>query len=319
MKKLYFITNLRSGKSVIRQKLATVIDVFTAAGFEVTIRPTQARMDACAAAEYACLSEQFDLIVCAGGDGTLNEVVQGLMHSRQPLPIGYIPCGSTNDFARTLHIPTEIEQAARLIVDGKPHRFDVGRFNSRYFLYVAAFGALTATVYDTPQNYKNILGHAAYLLHGMTQLSTIRPIHMRIEYDNDACIEDDFLLGMVCNTASVGGLLKLKNCALNDGCFEVLLIRNPSNILMLGNIITALRSIDDDINTHDVLYFRASRLTFTSDTEVSWTLDGEFGGTSSVAEVCNCRQAVSICTAPEQLWRESDLDMPDVHLNDEGG
>ena len=159
MKKLYFISNLQSGKSAIRGKLAAVIDKFTAAGYEVTVRTTQGRKDATAAAEYACLTGNYDLIVCSGGDGTLNEVVQGLMHSQCPLPVGYIPCGSTNDFGRSLKISDDVETAVQQIIDGHPFQCDIGTFNKQNFLYVAAFGAFTETVYETKQNVKNVLSH----------------------------------------------------------------------------------------------------------------------------------------------------------------
>ena len=230
---------------MIRNKLAAVVDAFTSAGYEVTVRPTQARMDACAAAEYACLSKQFDLIVCAGGDGTLNEVVQGLMHSQQPLPLGYLPSGSTNDFAKGLRIPDDVEAAAEWILHSHPYHCDIGRFNSRYFLYIAAFGAFTATVYETPQNIKNALGHTAYVLNAIAQVANIRPLHLRIEYD-DQVTEGDYLYGMVSNTASVGGLLKLKSFMLDDGSFEVMLIRKPERAMDLHRIVTSLLNIDEE-------------------------------------------------------------------------
>lgn len=295
MKKMYFITNLQSGKSAIRGKLATVIDLFTANGYEVTVRTTQARMDACAAAEYACLSGKFDLIVCSGGDGTLNEVVQGLVHSQSPLPVGYIPCGSTNDFAKGLCIPSDIEDAAAWMME-KPHHFtcDVGTFNSKYFLYVAAFGAFTSTVYETPQNIKNVIGHMAYILHGISKLNTIRPLHMKIEFDGQ-CVEDDFVYGMVSNTASVAGLLKMKSFMLDDGTFEVMLIRKPSNPVELQRILTSLMNIDEDIDPEYVLYFRTDRIRFFSEEEIPWTLDGEFGGNFAYSEITNLSRAITLC------------------------
>lgn len=295
MKKLYFITNLQSGKSAIRSKIAAVIDSFTAAGYEVTVRTTQARMDACAAAEYACLSGKFDMIVCSGGDGTLNEAVQGLVHSQSPLPLGYIPCGSTNDFAKGLCIPSDIEDAASWMLTN-PHLFtcDVVAFNSSYFLYVAAFGAFTSTVYETPQNVKNVIGHMAYILHGISKLNTIRPLHMKIEYEGNT-IEDDFIYGMVSNTASVAGLLKLKNFMLDDGTFEVMLIRKPSNPVELQRIITSLMNIEEDIDTNHVLYFRTNSIRFFSEEEIPWTLDGEYGGSSTYSEVHNLNRAITFC------------------------
>lgn len=306
MKKLYFITNLQSGKNAIRAKLAAIIDIFTGAGYEVTIRTTQARMDAAAAAEYACLSGHYDLIVCSGGDGTLNEVVQGLMHSQTPLPLGYIPCGSTNDFGKSLKIPTDIEAAAQQIINSHYYSCDIGVFNSRNFLYVAAFGAFSATVYETPQNLKNKLGHLAYLLHGMTQVNTIRPLRIKIEYD-DQVMEDDFIFGMVSNTASVGGLLKPKNFRLDDGVFEVMLIHKPSNVIDLQRIITSLTNIDEDIDPEYVEYFRASKLRFISNEEIPWTLDGEYGGTFCDTEIGVCSRAITLCVGEDAPYNDEEI------------
>lgn len=309
MKKLYFICNLQSGKSMIRNKLAAVVDAFTSAGYEVTVRPTQARMDACAAAEYACLSKQFDLIVCAGGDGTLNEVVQGLMHSQQPLPLGYLPSGSTNDFAKGLRIPDDVEAAAEWILHSHPYHCDIGRFNSRYFLYIAAFGAFTATVYETPQNIKNALGHTAYVLNAIAQVANIRPLHLRIEYD-DQVTEGDYLYGMVSNTASVGGLLKLKSFMLDDGSFEVMLIRKPERAMDLHRILTSLLNIDEEIDATHVQFFRANKLRIFSDEKITWTLDGEYGGALDHVEIENLHRAITLCVGEDSIRNDDPIALP---------
>ena len=306
MKKLYFITNLQSGKSAMRGKLAAVVDQFTAAGFEVTVRTTQGRKDATAAAEYACLTGNYDLLVCSGGDGTLNEVVQGLMHSQNPLPLGYIPCGSTNDFGRSLKMSSDIEEAVGQIINGRPFRCDIGTFNGRYFLYVAAFGAFTETVYETPQNVKNVIGHMAYLLHGLTLLPSIRPLHMKIEYDGKV-IEDDFLFGMVSNTASVGGMLKLNNFRLDDGTFEVMLIRKPPNVIQLNKILTQLLDINMDIDEEYVSYFRAGKLRFISNEEIPWTLDGEYGGKSCDTEIGICNRAITFWVSDDAPYNDDEI------------
>ena len=306
MKKIYFITNLQSGKSAIRSKLAAVIDRFTAAGYQVTVRTTQQRKDATAAAEFACLTGEYDLLVCSGGDGTLNEVVQGLMHSQKPLPVGYIPCGSTNDFGRSLKISTDIEEAVEQIINGHPFRCDIGVFNQRNFLYVAAFGAFTETVYETPQNVKNVIGHMAYLLHGLTLLPSIRPFHMKIEFD-DKVMEDDFLYGMVSNTASVGGMLKLNNFRLDDGNFEVMLIRRPPNVIQLNRIIQQLMDINMEIDEEYVKYFRASKLRFISNEEIPWTLDGEYGGASCDTEIGICRRAITFWVSDDAPYNDDEI------------
>ncbi len=305
MKKLYFISNLQSGKNAIRAKLASVIDIFTASGYEVTIRTTQARMDACAAAEYAALSGQYQMIVCSGGDGTLNEVVQGLMYSGVRVPVGYIPCGSTNDFGRSLFFPTDIEKAAQWLMNGHPYHCDIGSFNDRRFLYVAAFGAFTSSVYETPQNVKNVIGHMAYILHGMIHVGNIRPLHMKIECD-DLTLEDDYIYGMVSNTASVAGMLKLKNFRLDDGEFEVLLIRMPNNIIDLQRIIVQLLNIDEDIDPNYVQYFRASHVRFISNEEIPWTLDGEYGDATCDAEVSVVRRAVTFCVGEDAPYNSAE-------------
>lgn len=306
MKKIYFIVNLQSGKSIMKGKLASVIDIFTSAGYEVTIRTTQGRADATAAAEYACLTGNYDIMVCSGGDGTLNEVVQGMMHSKCPIPLGYIPCGSTNDFGRSLKIPSDIEEAAQLVLTGRPFACDIGTFHSRNFLYVAAFGAFTEAVYETPQNVKNVIGHMAYLLHGLTLISSIRPLHMKIEYDNET-IEDDFLYGMVTNTASVGGMLKLSNFRLDDGMFEVMLVRKPPNVIQLNKIIAQLMDINMDVDREYVYYFRASKIRFIANEEIPWTLDGEYGGASCDTEIGICNRAIKFLVNDDLAYNDDEI------------
>lgn len=292
MKKLFFIFNLQSGKATIASKLANVIDMFTKAGYEVTARPTQERMDACAAAKYAC-AQGFDLIVCSGGDGTLNEVIQGVMKSDEKLPIGYIPAGSTNDFARGVGIPKNIMDAVQWIIDGKPYACDIGGFNDKYFTYIAAFGAFTEVTYETPQQIKNYLGHAAYILNGLTRLNSIRSYHMIINADGEV-FEDDYIFGMVTNSSSVAGLLSLNDFLLDDGLYEVTLIKTPGNPLDLQRIIHSLLNIDIDIDTAYIKSFRAANIRFECDEEIQWTIDGEYGGKLKNVNVKNNKQAVML-------------------------
>lgn len=292
MKKLYFILNLQSGKATISSKLAVVIDMFTKAGYEVTARPTQERMDACAAAKYAC-GQGFDLIVCSGGDGTLNEVIQGIMRSEKKLPIGYIPAGSTNDFARGVGIPRNIIDAVQWIIDGKKYPYDIGSFNDKFFTYIAAFGAFTEVTYETSQQVKNVLGHVAYVLNGISRLKNIKSYHMKITYD-DEIIEDNYIFGMVTNSSSVAGLLSLNNFLLDDGLYEVTLIKTPGNPLDLQRIIHSLLNIDIDIDTAYIKSFRTSKIRFECDDELQWTIDGEFGGAYKTVDVCNNKQAIEL-------------------------
>lgn len=292
MKKLYFILNLQSGKATISSKLAVVIDMFTKAGYEVTARPTQEIMDACAAAKYAC-GQGFDLIVCSGGDGTLNEVIQGVMRSENKLPIGYIPAGSTNDFARGVGIPRNIIDAVQWIIDGKKYPCDIGSFNDKFFTYIAAFGAFTEVTYETSQQVKNVLGHVAYVLNGISRLKNIKSYHMKITYD-DEIIEDNYIFGMVTNSSSVAGLLSLNNFLLDDGLYEVTLIKTPGNPLDLQRIIHSLLNIDIDIDTAYIKSFRTSKIRFECDDELQWTIDGEFGGAYKTVDVCNNKQAIEL-------------------------
>lgn len=294
MKKLYFIFNLQSGKATIGSKLGSVIDMFTKAGYEVTARPTQERLDACAAAKYAC-NVGYDLIVCSGGDGTLNEVIQGVMKSEDKIPIGYIPAGSTNDFARGVGIPKEIEEAVQWIINGKPYPCDIGSFNDKYFTYIAAFGAFIEVTYETSQQAKNMLGHAAYILNGLTRLKSIKSYHMSVTYDTGT-IEDDYIFGMVTNSSSVAGLLSLSDFLLDDGLYEVTLIKTPSNPLDFQRIIHSLLNIDIDIDTAYIKSFRTSKIKFECDEELQWTIDGEYGGSYKVTNICNNKQAIELMT-----------------------
>ena len=292
MKRIYFIYNLVSGKATLRSHLAHVIDLCTKAGYEVTCRSTQARHDASAAAEYACL-QKYDMILCSGGDGTLNEVIQGIMLSGvKDIPLGYIPTGSTNDFSRGLGVPPTIDAAANWTLSGERFACDIGQFNGRNFIYVAAFGAFVDVTYETSQNVKNILGHGAYLLNGLSKLKTIRAYQMKIEYD-DNVIEGEFIFGMVTNTSSVAGILSLNDFQLDDGLFEVALIYKPQSIVDLQRLVSSLLNLKQDVDTKSLNTFRASSVKFTAENEVSWTVDGEDGGTLKYAEVNNLNKAIT--------------------------
>lgn len=299
MKQIYFICNLHSGRASIGTHLAMILDRFTAAGFQVTVHPTQERGDATVCAKLACDAGYYDILVCSGGDGTLNEVIQGCMKSETPCPIGYIPFGSTNDFARGLGIPKEPEAAVDCIIQGKPMLCDVGGFNDKYFTYVAAFGAFTEISYQTSQQFKNVLGHAAYILNAVSKLPKIRSCRMRIEHDHGV-IEDEFLYGMVTNSSSVAKFLALSDVRWDDGLFEVTLIHKPSNLMEFHQLIAAFSKIQLGLAKQYLHYFRTSRLTVTNldKDPVSWTIDGEYGGTDRVNRIVNNRKAISFRVDP---------------------
>lgn len=299
MKQIYFICNLHSGRASVGTHLAMIIDKFTAAGFQVTVHPTQERGDAITSAKAACDAGCYDILVCSGGDGTLNEVIQGCMKSETQCPIGYIPFGSTNDFARGLGIPKEPEEAVDCIIRGEDLPCDVGSFNNKYFTYVAAFGAFTEISYETPQHFKNLLGHSAYLLNAISKLPKIRAYRMRIEYDGGV-IEDEFLYGMVTNSSSVAKFLALSDVRWDDGLFEVTLIHKPSNLVEFHKLVMAFSKIQLGLAKQYLHYFRTSHLKVTAldDEPVSWTIDGEYGGTERVNEIANCKQAVTFHVDP---------------------
>ncbi len=291
MKKLLFVYNAHSGKGTIKSKLADIIDIMVKNDYQVAAHPTQAQGDATKIIEEE--SKDYDLIVCSGGDGTLDEVVTGMMHVQEKRPIGYIPMGSTNDFANSLNLPKNILKAAEVAVSGRRFACDVGRFNDNSFIYVAAFGIFTEVSYQTNQELKNLLGHAAYILEGAKSLRDIEAYNMRVEY-GDMSLEGDFIYGMVSNSISVGGFKQIagKNVLLDDGVFEVTLIRHPKNPLELNEIVTSLVARVDE---SDLIYsFKTDKICFYTEKEVPWTLDGEYGGAHTQTEIRNCHQAVEI-------------------------
>ena len=291
MKKLYLIINPNAGTRHGRRFLPEMISVLTRGGYLCSVYITEKRGDASDfARDHA---GEADLVVACGGDGTLNEVITGLQLGGHSTPLGYIPCGSTNDFANGLGIPAAPLMACDAILSGQPRVLDVGLFSpDRYFSYTASFGAFTSVSWSTPQNVKNIIGHAAYILEGIRSLADIRPIHMRITADGQV-YEDDFIFGAVCNSTSLGGVLKLEDnqVDMNDGRFEALLIPFPADLLILNRILTALRTHHyEDESLH---FLRASSFLFEGSSDV-WTLDGEAAEVGSRVEIRNIHNAISL-------------------------
>ena len=291
MKKLLFVVNGHSGKGQIKNKLLDIIDIMIKEGYHVQVHTTQEREDATKVVREQ--AKYYDLVVCSGGDGTLDEAVTGMMQSEVRTPLGYIPAGSTNDFANSLEIPKDMIQAAKTAVLGVPFSCDVGEFNGDYFIYVAAFGIFTDVSYATSQELKNALGHVAYILEGAKRLHTIKSYHMRVEYDGNE-IEGDFLLGMITNSTSVGGFKNMTgtDVKLDDGMFEVTLIHKPKNIIELNTIIASLTNLKDETDLIDS--FRADSVKFYSEEEIPWTLDGEFGGDHKEVQIKDHCKAVDI-------------------------
>ena len=299
MKKLLFIVNPCAGQKKILRQLADVIALFNQEQWEVTVYMTARSGHGAEIARSRCAA--FDRVVCAGGDGTLNEVITGVLQSGECVPIGYIPCGSTNDFAATLRLSGSILQSAHAAATGEPLPHDVGRFGERYFSYVASFGAFTRTSYTTPQNVKNALGHLAYWLDGISELKQIRKTHARFVFDGEDALEGDFLFGAISNSTSVGGVLTLdpRQVDLQDGKFELLLIRMPRDTAELRECIRALREQKYDCS---VITFRSfSRLTVEAEAEMPWSLDGEKADGGALIPVENLRHAIQIIHPKEEL------------------
>ena len=272
MKKMLFIMNPYSGMRRAARYLADIIALFNRNGYEVITHMTGSQGEAIDV--VARTAPKVDLVVCCGGDGTFNETVTGLLRSGADIPIGYIPAGSTNDFASSMKLSTNVMQAARDIVEGQPVAYDIGKFGNRYFSYVASFGAFTKASYATPQSIKNALGHTAYVLEGITELSQIRKEHVRMELDGEV-VEDDFIFGAISNSTSVGGVLNLdpNQVDMSDGKLEVLLIRVPRDLVELTECIKAVQS--QQYNCAVITFRSAEKIKVHSNPLMPWTLDGE--------------------------------------------
>ena len=294
MDRLLLIYNPTSGTGRVSAGLSELVDEFTKAGWLVSAYPTQGKGDAARAAQE--LGPEFERVVCAGGDGTLSETVTGMMALEHPPLLGYIPFGSTNDCAVNLDLPKLPRQAAAIAAgQGVPRASDIGKLNGQPFVYVAAFGAFTKVAYDTPQELKNTFGHLAYIFAGIASLPTIAPYHMRVEFDGQS-LEDDFFFGMVSNSQSIGGLKppKAERVVLDDGLFEVTLVKKPLKLADLTDGLQALVSLSPAERSGALVQLQARQLTFICEQPVPWTVDGEFGGSQTVNRVENCQKALNI-------------------------
>ena len=291
MKKLLFIMNPFAGQKRANKFLPDIISLYNRAGYDVTTYMTGGPGDATRVA--ARLAPDVDLIVCCGGDGTLNETIAGLLDAGLNVPIGYIPSGTTNDFASSLKLSHNPVQAAKDILEGQPVAYDIGKFGDRYFCYVASFGAFTKSSYAVPQTLKNALGHTAYVLGGISELSQIRNEHVRMEIDGEV-VEDDFLFGAICNATSVGGILTLPmdRVDMGDGIFEVMLIRAPRNLNESPECLFAVQ--DQSFNCGMITFRPARTVKIFTDPQMNWTLDGEKAEGHSEILMENLHHAVRI-------------------------
>ncbi len=291
-KRILFVYNPKAGKGSIIKNLHEIVDAFVKAKGTVTVYPTQMRGDACRRIRER-EAGQYDLIVCCGGDGTLRETVDGLIKSDEIVPVGYIPAGSTNDFARSLGLPEDIEEATEIITQGKPFLCDAGNFNGENFVYISAFGLFTEVSYATNQQWKNIFGHVAYILEGVKSLSSIQSYEMQIEHD-EGVMKGNYIYGMITNSLSVGGFKNItgKDVSFDDGKFEVILIRRPATFAELNDIVISL--LKQSFDAVCMESFKTSYIKAKCRDEVNWTLDGEFGGTYTDVEIKNVQKAFPI-------------------------
>lgn len=295
MKNMLFVFNPKSGRGQISNNLASIIDVFVKGGYEVVVHPSQHKDDI---KDVICQKgEKFDTVVVAGGDGTLNEAVNALMtiDGENRPKLGYIPSGTTNDFAQSNNIPkNNVKKAAQTVVDGNVYSVDTGKFNDKYFSYIAAFGAFANVPYDTNQQAKNIFGYTAYILEGIKSLPGIKPHDVKIEYDGNT-IEGSFIFGAVSNSFFVGGVKYTGvDISLNDGYFECILVKNQTNPIEFQLAIADL--LTNNIKSDKFIVFKAKNIKFTFVNEVEWTLDGEFGGKIKKANIKNIKKAIEIIT-----------------------
>ena len=295
-KKLMLIINPAAGKGSYKVNLGEALHVLDMGGYRTSLFFTAGRGDA---TDFArAYAKEFDTVACIGGDGTLSEVISGLMELDSPPPLGYIPTGTTNDFAASMGLSHNPVQAARDILEGKPYDYDAGRFGARNFAYVASFGAFTRSSYIVPQNIKNALGHTAYVLGGISELSQIRKEHIRMDIDGEI-VEDDFLFGAICNSTSIGGILTLDpdHVDMGDGLFEVMLVRMPHSFAELSECIRAVQS--QDYNCEMITFRSAHHIRVEADPEMPWTLDGEKEEGHAMVEVENLHHAIHLIQRKE--------------------
>ena len=296
--KILLIVNPCAGKNKSRASIVDIVERFSTENYEFTIKTTAGRGDATEIVKN-CIADN-DMVVCCGGDGTLNETINGIMQLSRRVPIGYIPTGSTNDLANTIGIPTEVKDAVDLILNGHTNTYDIGLFNNRFFSYVASFGPATKMSYTTPQKLKNLLGHGAYMVntfvfHLISTLKEVKPVHIRFEYDGGV-IDDIFYFAAISNSTSVAGVFKYdaNDIKLNDGLFEVILVRNVRSVAdtfhMFGKILR--RAYDGE----SLLYFKTSSVRMTFDEPQDWTLDGEYGGAHKEVRLQVLPKALDICS-----------------------
>lgn len=297
LKKLLFLYNPYSGRGVIKEKLSEIVELFCENDYEVTIYSTKKTGDA--RSKIIATGMNYDIVVCSGGDGTLNEVTDGLMTIDNPPPCGYIPAGTVNDFAKSFKLPKDMTEAAGVAITGSPVLCDIGEINGGYFDYIAAFGAFTQVSYETSQITKNILGKLAYFFEGVKKLPYVRKYAIEVTAGEEH-FEDEIIYGMITNSFSVGGFLSLfdDDVALDDGKLEAFFIKAPKNVIEFQVIINAL--LTSDVSCKYFYYYHVSEVTVKCDEEIAWTVDGEYGGDIAEARINVHKQAVAFVRGDDE-------------------
>lgn len=293
--RMLIIRNPKAGSFISQNSFLEAAGVIFRSDYNIYVYSTTGRGDAARVAAEE--GREYDRIVAFGGDGTLHEVINGVMRlpADQRPTLSYVPAGTTNDFASGLGLSRNVQRAAAIALEGEPFPLDIGRFGEdSFFSYVASFGTFTKASYSAPQDLKNLFGYAAYLLEGLKTLADFRPVRLRVRAGGEE-YEDAFIFGAVSNAMSIGGIMKFSDTqvSLNDGLFEVLLIRSPKNILQLQQLLLNI-SARKYAECPEILFLRTDRLEIATDTPLAWTLDGESGGETEDITITNCCRAINI-------------------------
>lgn len=291
MKKVLLVINPNAGKMKSRTAMYEIVSRLCKAGYQVCVQVTQHRGHAAELAREAWRNS--DLCICCGGDGTLNEIITGMMRAERKIPIGYIPAGTTNDFAQSMNIPLSVKRATDNIINHEPIKIDIGKLGDRFFTYIASFGAFTAASYNTPQSTKNTLGHFAYILEGIRDLSSLHPYKAKI-FANGTEYDGEYIFGAVSNSTSIGGIVKLNNSVVDmkDGLFELVLVKCPKNAVEMSKIIHGITV--SDFSSEMFEFFKSSKIEVEMDEVIPWTLDGEYFEGANRIEISNLNEAIEI-------------------------
>lgn len=305
MKKARIIYNPTSGREAIKRALPNILEKLEVAGFETSTHATTCEGDATEAAKIA-VERRYDLVIAAGGDGTINEVINGLAEQEHRPQLGIIPAGTTNDFARALHIPRDIDKAVDVIIEGNTMELDIGRVNDdHYFINIAGGGKLTELTYEVPSKLKTLLGQLAYYIKGIEMLPFLKATRVRIEYD-DQVLEDDIMLFLISNTNSVGGFEKLApDAKLNDGYFDLLILKKTNLAEFIQIATLALRG--DHFRSKNIIYTQAKHIKVSNEEKMQLNIDGEYGGLLP-GEFLNLRKHIEFYVPKDFIEAHEDLD-----------